>query len=237
MLLVAVVASTILFSKPLYDWSYQTVTGKRSLASAIADVGQGADDRLRPYFDDADVSYPPAEIALIGLKDERVLEMWARNTKNDPWTQVHTYKVLAASGDPGPKLMEGDRQVPEGLYATTFLNPNSQSYLSIRLGYPNEFDQAMGAADGRTDLGGDIMIHGKNIAAGRAASIGCLAVDDPDIEELFTLVHRVGLENTKVIVAPSDMRAHDAVTDMSASPEWTPELYETIQAALEPFKS
>ena len=55
--------------------------------------------------------------------------------------------VLGASGGLGPKLREGDRQVPEGVYSIVYLNPNSVAHLSLALGYPNAFDRAH--ADGR----------------------------------------------------------------------------------------
>ena len=58
---------------------------------------------------------------------------------------ICVYPVLGASGVLGPKLKEGDRQVPEGVYRVPELNPNSDFHLSLRLDYPNEFDRAQGA--------------------------------------------------------------------------------------------
>jgi murein L,D-transpeptidase YafK len=113
---------------------------------------------------------------------------------------IHSYSVLAASGHNGPKLREGDRQVPEGFYRITSLNPNSSYHLSIKLNYPNAFDQQHADEEGRDHLGGDIFIHGK------AASIGCLAMGDPAIEELFVMVEKVGRSNVQVIIAPHDPR-------------------------------
>jgi murein L,D-transpeptidase YafK len=69
-------------------------------------------------------------------------------------------KKRVASGGLGPKLGAGDRQGPERIYAIESLNPNSLFHLSMRLNYPNEFDQMRAKQDGRSDLGGDIMIHG-----------------------------------------------------------------------------
>ena len=55
------------------------------------------------------------------------------------------------------------------------MNPNSQYHLSFNIGYPNEFDRG----HGRT--GSAIMIHGNSV------SIGCLAMTDENIEEIYTL--------------------------------------------------
>ena len=69
------------------------------------------------------------------------------------------YPIRAASGALGPKLREGDRQVPEGVYDIESLNPNSRFHVALRVGYPNAFDRQMAGREGRTALGGDIMIR------------------------------------------------------------------------------
>jgi murein L,D-transpeptidase YafK len=116
-----------------------------------------------------------ASFTLIGLKAEKRLELWAPDAAGRP-RLIKTYPILAASGGAGPKLREGDRQVPEGLYAIESLNPNSRFHLSLRIDYPNAADRRRAQAEARTGLGGDIMIHGSNV------SIGCLAMGDPAAE-------------------------------------------------------
>src|SRR5690606_651865 len=116
--------------------------------------------RLRPDFRAAGVVYPPHEVAYVAFKDSRRLEVHAKGAAGERWRFVKSYPILAASGGPGPKLAEGGRQVPEGIYRAEFLNANSRYHLSIRVSYPNAFDREMAARDGRTRLGGDIMIHG-----------------------------------------------------------------------------
>ena len=72
--------------------------------------------------------------------------------------------------------------MPEGVYRIVALNPNSSYHLSMKLDYPTEFDLSKARAEGRTRPGSDIFIHGK------AVSIGCVAVGDDAIEEIFVLV-------------------------------------------------
>ena len=122
----------------------------------------------------------------------------------------------------GPKLKQGDRQVPEGIYHISRLNPNSNYHLSMKVDYPNQFDRDHAIDDGRTDLGGDIFIHGK------AVSAGCLAMGDAAIEELFVLSAQVGTDNIRVIIAPSDPRLRPLDTTHPSLPLWTTELYEEI---------
>ncbi len=83
-------------------------------------------------FETAKAAWPPSEIGLVAIKDEKILELFARSD-GGAWTLIHRYPVLAASGGPGPKLRQGDRQVPEGVYGISFLNPNSRYDVSLRV--------------------------------------------------------------------------------------------------------
>lgn len=184
-----------------------------------------AERRLAPYFDAAGVSYPPSAMVLLGLKHEARLELYAGPSFRE-LRFVRDYAVMAQSGARGPKLREGDHQVPEGIYAVSALNPNSRFHVSLRLDYPNQFDRRMALLDGRTDLGGDIMIHGG------AASTGCLAVGDAFAEEVFVLAADTGLENVRVILAPSDLRKSRSNNSPTDEPFWVEQLYSEIRREL-----
>ena len=198
----------------------RAVTGGRTVAQVIETVGPRVRPKLRAAFRGAGCRYPPRELSLVAIKDERRLEVWTTD-RAQRWRRVSEYPILGASGGPGPKLREGDGQVPEGVYRITALNPNSAFHLSMRVDYPNAFDRRMAAAEGRANLGGDIFIHG-----GRA-SIGCLAMGDPAIEELFVLVHDAGLPRSRITIAPS---AHPRPGP--ELPSWTPQLYARIREDL-----
>lgn len=203
------------------------ITGPRTVADVVARYGPDARARLKPHFARARVAYPPKDIALLVFKRERRLALWARSD-GGRWRFIRDYPVLAASGHAGPKLREGDSQVPEGLYRIEHLNPNSSYHLSMKVSYPNAFDRSMARNDGRTRLGGDIFIHGKDL------SIGCVALGDPAIEELFTLVAETGSSRVKIVIAPNDLRAGGAIVHPEA-PVWVGALYRTIAAALVEF--
>lgn len=198
------------------------VAPKRSAHEASEELGPRAVARLRPHFVRAGVSYPPRSVVLLAMKQEKLLELWAKD--DGDYAYVRTYPIKAASGKAGPKLREGDKQVPEGFYDVVALNPNSAFHLSMKLNYPNELDLHHAAREGRTSPGSDIFIHG------RAASVGCLAMGDPAIEELFTLAHAVGTQNVSVIIAPRDPRKHSLVADASMPP-WTADLYRRLEVA------
>ena len=195
----------------------------------LDEIGPAASARLKAYFAAAGVAYPPAAITLVGLKSERTLQLYARGSGADSsWKIIHIYQVKAASGHLGPKLREGDKQVPEGVYGIDTLNPKSHYNVSMRVSYPNAFDKARAAEEHRDNLGGDIMIHG------RAASIGCLAMGDPASEDLFTLAASVGIGNVAVIIAPLDLRTQPRPA-VDGAPAWLPTLYSQIEQALKPF--
>ena len=149
-----------------------------TIAERLRQYGPAAHARLAPYFSRAHVAYPPGHLVLVGLKRESELQVYAGDD-NTHTRHIRDYPILAASGGPGPKLREGDGQVPEGLYHIASLNPNSAYHLALRLDYPNAFDREMAKRNGRHKLGGDIMIHGSN------ASVGCLAMGDQAAERSF----------------------------------------------------
>ena len=197
--------------------------GQRTVHDVIQEIGDRRDADLRAMFRNAGVPYPPDQITFIAFKDTKALEIWAQH--NSEWVFIDSLEILATSGLPGPKLREGDRQVPEGIYRIIGLNPNSAFHLSMKLNYPNEFDLKWAKLEGRSEPGTNIFIHGKS------QSIGCLAMGDPAIERLFVLVERVGPANTSVIIAPTDPRKK-SLTPPSDSANWVSSLYAQIESEI-----
>jgi murein L,D-transpeptidase YafK len=110
------------------------------------------------------------------FKEEAELEVWKQDTTGR-FQILKTYPICRWSGDLGPKLQEGDRQTPEGFYRVTpeLMNPHSNYYLAINIGYPNNFDKA------NNRDGSLLMIHGN------CWSSGCYAMTDEQISEIYAL--------------------------------------------------
>lgn len=215
------------------DYYQQHVKGRRTVSDAVNSYEPAVKARLKDYFEKAKLPYPPDKITLIGLKSEKMLELWVET--GETAILLKKYAVLGASGDAGPKLIEGDCQVPEGIYKIESLNPNSHFHLSMKVNYPNEFDRAKAAADKRTNPGGDIFIHGNNM------SVGCIAIGDEAIEEVFVLSARAIKNGIKVIIMPYDMRIKDNDSARKnaaakASPPWIGELYSNIKNEIVKYK-
>jgi murein L,D-transpeptidase YafK len=146
---------------------------------------------------------------LRAFKETGELELWLAGDAG--WQSFRTYAVAAHSGGLGPKQREGDRQVPEGAYGVTAgaLNPASTYHLSFNIGYPNAEDRRQG----RT--GSFIMIHGG------AVSIGCLAMTDPWIEEIYLIVEaalQAGQAEVPVHIFP--FRMHEERLRAAADSPW-----------------
>lgn len=235
----AVLVLAVLGVAGIVGWPYlsiaaniaeQKLRGPRSVADRLTEFAGPVQQRLAPDFARAGVVYPPARLTLIGLKQERRLEVYAANATGT-YHFVRSYPILAASGALGPKLREGDGQVPEGLYRINFLNPNSRFHLSLRVNYPNDFDRDLALKDGRRQLGGDIMIHGNQL------STGCLAMGDEAAEDLFVLASVVGLDRVAVILSPIDFRVQHFKSLPAGVPAWTANLYAQLKQALGAYPS
>ena len=117
----------------------------------------------------------PAFIRL--FKESRELELWVKGEAAE-WRLFRTYPIACFSGTLGPKTREGDMQAPEGFYSVTQkqLNPASNYHLAFNIGYPNAYDLAL------KRTGSLIMVHGD------LCSVGCFAMTDAVIEEIYLVV-------------------------------------------------
>lgn len=201
----------------------------KAIDRAVARYGLQTEPQLLGYFNKANVNYPPRDVAFLTFKKERDLQLWARDDVHKVWRFIHKYPLTAFSGRLGPKLKEKDGQIPEGVYRLTSFNPFSSMHLSMMINYPNHYDRLQASKDGRKNLGGNIFLHGKTL------SVGCLAIGDKAIDQLFLLVRRVGLSHTQVIIAPNDLRHAKPATSNFAQPRWISELYQQLAKELSQF--
>ncbi len=110
------------------------------------------------------------------FKESKTLEVWLHDGKRFRHFKNYPVCTYGWKGT-GPKVVQGDGRAPEGFYFVTpdRLNPYSNYHLAFNLGYPNAYDQS----HGRT--GSALMVHG------HCVSIGCFAMTDHWIEEIYVL--------------------------------------------------
>jgi murein L,D-transpeptidase YafK len=118
-----------------------------------------------------------APVLIRTFKKEAELEIW-KQRKDGRYVLLSAFPICRWSGQLGPKIRDGDRQVPEGFYAITpgQMMPNSAYYLSFNIGFPNAFDRAWG------HTGDSIMVHGV------CSSAGCFSMTDKQIEQIYAIV-------------------------------------------------
>lgn len=143
----------------------------------VADAMSHKLDTLKKQFEAAGLQWPAKQIYIRSFKYDSKLEVWVRNNEQDQFKLFKTYSVCALAGTLGPKRMAGDYQVPEGFYYINEFKPNSNYHLSLGINYPNASDKIVND----DNPGGDIYIHGSCI------TVGCIPIQDPQIEELYII--------------------------------------------------
>lgn len=144
----------------------------------VASALKSKEDSLKAQFAKAGISWPAKQLYIRSFKYDSQLEVWVRNTNLEPYKLFKTYKVCAMAGAIGPKRMEGDYQVPEGFYCINEFNPNSSYHLSLGINYPNASDKVLSDS---IKPGGEIYIHGNCV------TVGCIPLQNDQIEELYIL--------------------------------------------------
>ena len=130
----------------------------------------------KKIFSDKGLNASQSAILVRVFKQEKELELWAKPLKGSRFQLLKTYRICSASGGAGPKRRMGDNQVPEGFYTINRWNPQSSFHLSLGINYPNASDMVL---SDRKNPGGDIFIHGDCV------SIGCMAMTDDPIKEIY----------------------------------------------------
>jgi murein L,D-transpeptidase YafK len=158
------------------------------------------------------------------IKQLDQLEVWVK--KGTKYEIFKRYNVCYYSGGLGTKISQGDGKSPEGFYSigAKQLNPSSNYHLSINIGYPNKLERLKGYT------GSDIMIHGNCV------SIGCYAMTNPTIEEIYTLVYKAleaGQQNISLAIFPFRMDDSHMKT-FSTSPYYP--FWKTLQPGYELFE-
>lgn len=144
--------------------------------------------------------YPPPQPGVVIYKRKRLLHLLS-GTK-----LVKEYPVVLGTSPEGDKEREGDRRTPEGSFYVCTRVDRSQFVRFLGISYPAP-DDARRALRARritrgqytailrahaarlqppwnTPLGGAVGIHGGGTASDW--TWGCIALENPDIEELYT---------------------------------------------------
>jgi murein L,D-transpeptidase YafK len=127
--------------------------------------------------------------SILILKKEHLMELFAGGKV------IRSYKVALGRGGLALKEREGDARTPEGHYIIDAKNAASHYHKALHVSYPNDEDRKRAAKMG-VSPGGSIMIHGLPDGRGWIGAahrlydwtLGCIAVTDDEIDEVFELV-------------------------------------------------
>jgi murein L,D-transpeptidase YafK len=156
-------------------------------------AGKNAGHAGGPTELDASEAYPQGALPASLRFDKLLLEKSRRRlTAFTQGKAVRAYLVALGENSVGHKEYEGDKRTPEGRYRIDDKNAHSAYHKNLGISYPNEQDRARAAAVGKKP-GGNIKIHGLASSfahLGQAHRLtdwtfGCIAVTNPEIEELF----------------------------------------------------
>ena len=220
----ALIALTLLLPEVWLRYLYNRTIGRffrHSVESRLQSFGNEARERLQ-------LACQPVKLVIIALKSEKLLELWGQDTNGKPFF-IKSYPILAASGTAGPKLREGDRQVPEGFYAIESLHPNSHFYLALKIAYPSQEDIKIALAEKRDtkQLGSNIMLHG------RGGSVGCISVENQAVEEIFYLAGKLGKENISLLIMPFDFRKNPLPV---VQKDWLRKRYQQLSSEVKKYE-
>jgi murein L,D-transpeptidase YafK len=179
--------------------------GTRSIATAHADTpktveGDGAQlTREEEALNQRPLKLPLKEPRVVVEKGARRLKLYAGGEL------VRVRRIVLGFEPVNDKVKQGDGRTPEGDFQICMKNEKSKFYLSLGLTYPNTEDAERGLRDGlitqaehksitraldagrcppwNTALGGEIFIHGGGTNGDW--TFGCVALENPEIKELF----------------------------------------------------
>lgn len=169
-------------------------------------------------------------IYIRALKQERLLELWAKKTNEKEYKLITEYKFCSHSGTLGPKRSQGDGQIPEGLYQIDRFNPYSNFYLSLGINYPNKSDRLKAT---NKNPGGDIFIHGNCV------TIGCIPITDDKIKELYLFAVEAkshGQSTIPVHIFPCRM-SDDKMKELKKNDSLNYFFWESLKPAYDFFES
>lgn len=136
------------------------------------------------------------------FKKEEVMEVWVKNKGEFTYTLLTQWPFCSSVGFLGPKTEQGDRQIPEGFYRISELNPLSDYHLSLKINYPNQADSIRSRGK---NPGGQIYVHGG------CETVGCIPLSDTTIEEAYLLcimaaAGKTSLPEIPVHIFPAHLR-------------------------------
>ena len=152
-------------------------------------------------------STPPALPIHAGQSIEKVLVLKSARKLQliSDGKPIKTYRISLGKQPKGPKMREGDKRTPEGLYWVDWRKKSDKFNLAMHINYPNVSDAATARREG-VNPGSMIMIHGTPDSEENPEDLfhtldwtdGCIAMKNYEMREVWNLVQ----DGTMVEIRP-----------------------------------
>lgn len=193
----------------------------------VVEAKRRKEKKLLTELQQLDIKAENLEILFIAIKEAKILEVYVKRKTQKQFRWFKSYLFSTFSGVLGPKKQEGDKQIPEGFYQITHLNPKSKYHLSLGINYPNPYDQANGFT------GSAIFIHGG------MESVGCIAIGDDAIEEIYVLTD-IAQQNDQneisVLIYPYAMHTEKHKLMLKTTDEATAHFWDRLATSYQYFQ-
>lgn len=108
---------------------------------------------------------------------------------------IRSYRISLGKQPKGPKLQEGDKRTPEGLYWVDWRKRSDKFNLAMHINYPNISDATKARREG-VNPGSMIMIHGTPDSEENPEELfhtldwtdGCIAMKNYEMREVWSMV-------------------------------------------------
>ena len=193
----------------------------------VVEAKRRKEKNLLAELQQLDIKADNLEILFIAVKEAKILEVYVKRKTQKQYRWFKSYLFSTFSGVLGPKKQEGDKQIPEGFYQITHLNPNSKYHLSLGLNYPNPYNQA------NAFTGSAIFIHGG------MESVGCIAIGDDAIEEVYVLTEMAqqnGQKDISILIYPYTMHAEKHKEMLETTDEATALFWDKLATSYQYFQ-
>lgn len=166
---------------------------------------------------------PITKTTLLIYKKEQFAEVWITD-KNMQHHLMFSDSILLKNTQNGTRLYDDETIIPEGIYQIKTIDSKD---LSLTIDFPNRFDTEKQQADKRPELSSTITF-----------SITKNDVQFPKelMTEFLFLTKEATVENTKILISPSDFRKNTPLQNCLTCPFWIEELYGSLRIYLDEFQ-
>ena len=163
-----------------------------------------------------------SQVSFILFKQEQRLEIWLQSDTCRRF--IKEYAVQLDNQSFGPRLYDNETTIPEGIY--NFRPLSDSSFVTID--FPNEYDSIKTVTDKRP-------IQTSLISFKSSLEENAISLKKNDLKEFSNFLNHFSLNQTSLMILPSDIRETTQFPNCNHCPHWIFELYGQLKLSIIPF--